>query len=124
MSYQKRARAHGCWGKSYKDQKNRQERQYGKQEVEQAQQELLEGESFRYKHKSKKTLTPLQKAEKELNWYKKRLEYWDRPNIANSTYLKGDSFFTRMINGYRSKVEKLTKERDEQLKLQESGEDK
>ncbi len=48
MDYKKRARKSYSAGKSYKKESNRKERQYEKEEIRQAQQEILEGEEFRY----------------------------------------------------------------------------
>ena len=47
-SYKKRARAGWCVGKGHQKQSNRSERIYAKEEIIQAEKEILEGADFRY----------------------------------------------------------------------------
>lgn len=120
-SYKKRARARWETGKHAKESANSSERIYSKKELNDEMREVLEGDNFRYKGKSKKKLTAEQKIKKQLKWYESRLEYWERPNIQNR-----DSCFLRdnLISSYKDSVKKMTKQLEEIKKKKDEKEEK
>ena len=72
MSYKKRARAGWCGRKEAKD-KIYKERLYAKKEIAQAEQEILEGDSFRY-NGSKRTPNKIAQLQYWLTLYARRME--------------------------------------------------
>ena len=110
MSYKKRARSGWCDGKGYKDQANRSERTYAKEEINREMKEFESGEGFLYKHLSRKKLTKEQKLDKNIAWYEKVIEEYDRPNMADRA---NDSWFSRTLRSWKRHLKKLKEKRDE-----------
>jgi hypothetical protein len=107
--YKKRARAHGCWGKDYKEQKNRSERNYAKKEISQAEQEHLEGDDFRYSFYSRSRIP---KRDRKIAWYEKTIEAWEQ----SKHYYKHNcsSWYGRTLMSFKDKLKKLKKEREDE----------
>ncbi len=110
MSYKKRARA-GWTGKKEAKTKIYKERQHGKKEIDEAQEQILQGDDFRYKGSKKKKPTKEQKVDNEIRWLEGRVEYWRRPNIQNSIHDSMNSWIGRTVIGYEYRLKKLKDEK-------------
>ena len=108
-TYKKRAKAGWETGKGAKQTSNRSERVYEKQEIRQELKEFEQGEDFKYRHKSKKPETELEKDERRLNWYKIKLQHWEY-----KTFYRGGDMFKSIVSRYKDAIKKLKKKIERQ----------
>ena len=84
------------------------ERQYGQSEIKEQLEIEYQGDAYRHRGgAAKKKLTKLEKINKKMDWCKKALDYWNRPNVFKHTMVD------RMLSSFRSALEKLRNERND-----------
>ena len=101
-NYKKRGRA-GWVGKKEAKGKIHRERNYEKQEIRQALQEIEEGDDYRYLHKAKRVKNEKARLENTIRWYERTIEKYKQREwgIFGSGWL--ESGYRKALAKYKEK---------------------